>query len=49
MVGKTAGGAAEYFEFRDVIVERLRNQGLTETVIEGLRSQAYIDIRLGES
>lgn len=49
LVGKTAGGAAEYFEFRDVIVERLRNQGLTETVIEGLRSQAYIDIRLGES
>ena len=41
------GGPAEFFEFRDVIVERLQGQRLTESVVEGLRSQAYIDIRLG--
>ncbi|MCH7934540.1 MAG: peptidylprolyl isomerase [Gemmatimonadetes bacterium] len=43
----TAGGSAEFFEFRDVIVERLQSQGLTESVVEGLRSKVYIDIRLG--
>jgi hypothetical protein len=31
-----------------MIVERMKNERLTATVIEGLRSQAYIDIRLGE-
>ena len=44
---KTTGGRAEFFEFRDVIVERLQTQRLTESVVEELRSQAYIDIRLG--
>ncbi len=44
---KTTGGRAEFFEFRDVIVERLQTQRLTESVVEELRGQAYIDIRLG--
>ena len=43
----TSGGRAEFSEFRDVIVERLQSQRLTESMVEGLRSQAYIDIRLG--
>ena len=43
----TSGGLAEFFEFRDVIVERLQSQRHTERVVEGLRSKAYIDIRLG--
>ena len=43
----TAGGAAEFFEFRDGIVERLQTERLNELVVEGLRDQAYIDIRLG--
>jgi len=42
------GGPGEFSEYRDMIVERLKNERLTETVIEELRSQAYIDIRLGE-
>ena len=42
----TSGGVAEFFEFRDVIVERLQSQRLTASVVEGLRSQTYIDIRL---
>ena len=41
------GGAAEFSEFQELIEERLRNQGLTERVVEGLRSQAYIEVRLG--
>ena len=49
VLGRTTGGAAEFSEFQDVIVERLRSQKLTETVVEGLRSQAYVDIRLGGS
>ena len=47
VLGKTAGGPAEYLEFRSVIVQRLQEEGFTATVIEQLRSQAYIDIRLG--
>ena len=44
---RTVGGVPEFSEFRDLIVERLQQQGLTETVIEALRSQAYIDVRIG--
>ena len=43
----TTGGAPEFSDFRDVILERLRSEGLAESVVEGLRSQAYIEIRLG--
>ena len=43
----TSGGLPEFFEFRDVIVARLQAERLTESVVEGLRSQAYINIRLG--
>ena len=42
------GGPGEFSEFDDMIVERMKNERLTATVIEELRSQAYIDIRLGE-
>jgi peptidyl-prolyl cis-trans isomerase SurA len=42
-----AGGVPEFFEFQDMIVERLQTQRLNERVVEGLRDQAYIDIRLG--
>jgi peptidyl-prolyl cis-trans isomerase SurA len=49
VLDRSSGGSAEFSEFRGMIVERLRSQGLTETVIEGLRSQAYIDIRLDGS
>ena len=44
---RTSGGASEFSDFRDVIVQRLQEQRLTETVIEELRNRAYIDIRLG--
>ena len=47
VLGKTAAGTAEFEDFKDVIVQRLQQEGLTESVIEELRSQAYIDIRLG--
>ena len=47
VLGTTSGGPAEFLEFRDVIVERLQSQRHTERVVEGLRSQAHIDIRLG--
>lgn len=47
ILGKTSGGAAEFFEFRDLIIERLTSQRLTESVVEGLRSRAYVEIRLG--
>ena len=47
MLATTPGGPGEFFEFQDMIVERLRSEGLTESVIESLRSQAYIDIRIG--
>ncbi len=43
----TVGGVAEFHEFRDVIVERLQSQGLTQSVVEGLRDRAFIEIRLG--
>ena len=43
----TSGGRAEFSEFQDVIVERLQTRQFTESVVEGLRSQAYIDVRLG--
>jgi peptidyl-prolyl cis-trans isomerase SurA len=43
----TVGGLAEFAEFQDVIVERLQSQRLTASVVEGLRSETYIDIRLG--
>ena len=42
------GGPGEFSEFNDMIVERMKNERLTATVIEELRSQAYISIRLGE-
>ena len=47
VLDKTSGGAAEFLEFRDLIVERLTSQRLTQSVVEGLRSQAYVEIRLG--
>ena len=47
VLDKTSGGGAEFLEFRDLIFERLRSQRLTESVVEELRSQAYVEIRLG--
>ena len=47
VLGTTPGGPGEFSDFREMIVERLRSAGLTESVIEDLRSRAYIDIRLG--
>ena len=47
VLGTTTGGAPEFSDFRDVIVERLRSERLAESVVEGLRSRAYIEIRLG--
>ena len=47
VLGTTPGGRGEFSDFQDMIVERLRSEGLTESVIEELRSQAYIDIRIG--
>ena len=47
VLGTTTGGAPEFSDFRDMIVERLRSEGLTESVVEGLRSRAYIETRLG--
>ena len=41
------GGPGAFSEFKGMIVDRLRSERLTESVIEGLRSRAYIDIRLG--
>jgi peptidyl-prolyl cis-trans isomerase SurA len=43
----TSGGRPDFLEYRDVIVQRLQAERLTESVVEGLRGQAYIDIRLG--
>lgn len=47
VLGKTEGGPGEFSDFRDLIEDRLRTQGLTDTVIEELRARSYIDIRLG--
>ena len=47
VLGTTPGGRGEFSDFQDMIVERLKSEGLTESVIESLRSQAYIDIRIG--
>ena len=47
VLGTTPAGRGEFSDFQDMIVERLRSEGLTESVIEELRSQAYIDIRIG--
>ena len=47
VLGTTPGGRGEFSDFQDMIVERLRSEGLTESVIEELRSQAHIDIRIG--
>ena len=47
VLATTTGGRGEFSDFQDMIVERLRSEGLTESVIESLRSQAYIDIRIG--
>ena len=47
VLGTTPGGRGEFSDFQDMIVERLRSEGLTESVIEELRNQAYIDIRIG--
>ena len=47
VLGTTRGGRSEFSDFRDMIVERLKSEGLTESVIEELRSGAYIDIRIG--
>jgi peptidyl-prolyl cis-trans isomerase SurA len=41
------GGPGAFSEFKGMIVDRLRSERLTGSVIEGLRSRAYIDIRLG--
>ena len=43
----TSAGPGEFSEFQDMIMERLRSERLTESVIEELRSEAYIDIRIG--
>ena len=47
VLGTTLGGRGEFSDFRDMIVERLRTEGLTDSVIEELRSRAFIEIRLG--
>jgi peptidyl-prolyl cis-trans isomerase SurA len=47
VLDKTPGGVPEFLGFRDLVVERLTNQRLTERVVERLRSQAHVDIRLG--
>ena len=47
VLGTTPGGRGEFSDFQDMIVERLKSEGLTDSVIESLRSQAYIDIRIG--
>jgi len=47
VLGKTGGGRGEFSDFRELIEDRLRSQGLTDTVIEELRSRSHIDIRLG--
>lgn len=47
VLGRTSGGPPEFSEFRDLIVERLRSQRLTETVVESLRSRAYVEVRIG--
>jgi len=47
VLDQTTGGIPEFFEFQDLIVERLMSQRLTESVVEGLRSQAYVEIQLG--
>jgi hypothetical protein len=44
----TRGGPGEFSEFRGMVEQRLRQRALTELVIEGLRSQTYVDIRLDE-
>lgn len=41
------GGPGEFFDFREMIEGRLREQALTASVIEGLRSQTYVNIHLG--
>ncbi len=41
------GGPGEFSDFEDMILERLRSERLTESVIEELRSRTYIDIRIG--
>ncbi len=47
VIETTSGGLPEFSEFRGVIVQRLQAERLAESVVEGLRSQAYVDIRLG--
>ena len=47
VLGVAPGGPGDFSEFKDMIIDRLRSERLTETVIEGLRDKAYIDIRLG--
>ena len=47
VLGKASGGPADFLEFRDLIVDRLRSQRLTEKVVEGLRSRVHIEVRLG--
>jgi len=47
VLGTTSGGVGEFSDFLEMIEERLRSQGLTDSVIEALRDRAYIDIRLG--
>ena len=43
----SVGGRGTFPEFRDMITERLRSERVAERAIEGLRSKAYIDVRLG--
>ena len=44
---RKSGGAREFSEFRDAIVERLTGERLQERVVEELRSQTFVEIRLG--
>ena len=47
VLGTTSGGPGQFSDFHEMISERLRSERLTETVIDELRSRAYIDVRLG--
>ena len=47
VLGRKSGGTQEFSEFRDAIVERLRGERLSERVVEELRSEAFVEIRLG--
>jgi len=48
VLGTTSAGVGEFSDFREVIEERLKEQGLNATVIEELRERTHIEIRLGQ-